>query len=352
MACRIKARILLKLRINRLSNLQRAQGKTATIAFVFLALSFVATPAALMLRLLDSWSDPSRVYQHAYAAPVAPVWKTAPSALVTPQDVRAAATVAKVKFVFANAGYSLDAVRRGWASVPRIQHDYLPYDLAGIDQAEERKAFFLHFMLPYVLEANDRVMAQRTNLIRLAATLKAGAPLTGDDVEWLAKLGREYNVQPDNLEKLLVRVDVIPPSLALAQGAVESGWGTSRFAQEGNAPFGQWTSDQYQGLVPRERSAGKTHKVRAFESIGASVDSYLRNLNTHRAYRGFRESRASFRARNVPMESLHLATALGSYSEKGDYYVKLLRQIIRGNDLSALDQARLGAEVVVFHPDA
>jgi Bax protein len=326
--------------------------KFYAIALFICGAAFVFAPATLMLQLLDQWrmadAGPGRVF----SAPVAPVISTAPSPLISPRDVRAAASVAKVKYVFANAGYSLDTVRVGQAMVPRIHHDYLPHDLSDITQPHERKAFFLHFMLPYVLEANNRVATQRARLTALATKLDAATPLTGADVEWLAKLGQEYGVQPDNLAKLVARVDVVPPSLALAQGAIESGWGTSRFAQEGNAPFGQWTTQAYRGLVPRARDAGKTHKVRAFESIGESVASYLRNLNTHRAYRGFRERRAAFRAKNRPLESLPLALSLASYSQKGARYVNLLRRVIRGNNLGALDNARLGVLVMSFHPDA
>jgi Bax protein len=325
--------------------------KFYAIALFICGAAFVVAPVTLMLQLLDQWRMADAGAGRVFSAPVAPVVSAAPSPLISPRDVRAAASVAKVKFVFANAGYSLDAVRGGKTAVPRIHHDYLPHDLSDITQPNERKAFFLHFMLPYVLEANNRVAAQRTRLTALAAKLEAATPLTGADVEWLAKLGQEYGVQPDNLAKLAARVDIVPPSLALAQGAIESGWGTSRFAQEGNAPFGQWTTQDYAGLVPRAREDGKTHKVRAFETIGESVASYLRNLNTHRAYRGFRERRAAFRAQDKPLDSLPLALSLASYSQKGAHYVNLLRRVIRGNNLGALDNARLGVQVMSFYPD-
>lgn len=323
-----------------------ARGRAA-IAGVFLAAMFVLTPVSLMARLFDGWEG-----LEWSATPTAPQPAGSLASLALPRDVRAMATVAKVKGVFANAGYTLAAVRDGEAVVPRIHHAYLPNDLSALTQANERKGVFLHFMLPYVLEANHRVAAQRARLTKLAAKLKAGAPLKGADVEWLAKLGQEYGVQSDNLSELLLRVDVMPPSLALAQAAIESGWGTSRFAQEGNAPFGQWTTAKHEGLVPLERDAGKTHKVRAYKTINDSVASYLRNLNSHRAYRQFREARASFRSKGLPLNSLALAKALKSYSQTGDTYIGLLQRVIQGNDLTSLDQARLGSEVVSFYPGA
>jgi Bax protein len=323
------------------------------IAGIFLAAAFVLTSASSMIRLVETWDrqDSSALAMANSARNAKQQLVSARRSLAAPNDARSLASVAKVKYVFANAGYTLDGVRDRKATVPRIQHAYLPHDLPTLTQARERKGLFLHFMLPYVLEANSRVETQRAHLMILHAKLKAETPLAGADVEWLAKLGAEYGVQSDDLAELLNRVDIMPPSLALAQSAVESGWGTSRFAQEGNAPFGQWTTNEYDGLVPRSREAGKTHKVRAYKTINDSVASYLRNLNTHRAYRKFREARAAYRSKGLPLDSLTLAKALKSYSETGDHYIKLLKQVIRGNNLTSLDHAQLGAEVVTFYPD-
>jgi len=303
-----------------------------------------------MMRLTESWDRWEKSLRKVEKPTLQPA--LAYVSLTAPKDVRTMATVAKVKYVFANAGYTLAAVRDQKAAVPRIRHDYLPHDLSTLTPARERKGLFLHFMLPYVLEANIRVETQRAHLIILDAKLKVGTPLVGADVEWLKKLGAEYGVQSDNLDELLRRVDVMPPSLALAQSAIESGWGTSRFAQEGNAPFGQWTTMEYEGLVPHGREQGKTHKVRAYKTIGDSVASYLRNLNSHRAYRKFRDVRATFRAKGLPLDSLTMANSLKSYSQTGDHYIKLLHRVIRGNNLTSLDQAQLGAHVMTFYPDA
>ena len=303
-----------------------------------------------MMRLTESWDRWEETLRKAEDPALQPALAHRP--LITPKGVRSMATVAKVKYVFANAGYTLAAVRNQKAAVPRIRHAYLPHDLSELNQAQERKGLFLHFMLPYVLEANIRVETQRAHLIILDAKLKVGTPLAGADVEWLEKLGAEYGIQSDDLDELLRRVDVMPPSLALAQSAIESGWGTSRFAQEGNAPFGQWTTMKYEGLVPRDREEGKTHKVRAYKAIGDSVASYLRNLNSHRAYRKFRDVRATFRAQGLPLDSLTMAKSLKLYSQTGDRYVKLLHRVIRENNLTSLDQAQLGVKVMTFYPDA
>ncbi len=273
--------------------------------------------------------------------------------LAKPDTVRILASVAKVKDAFSSAGYNLDAVRRGQVAVPRVLHASLPHDLSQIQHPQDRKAVFLRYMLPYILEANNRVRAQRECMLTLREKSEKGQHLTTDESLWLKALSEEYRVKLGDFTALSARVDTtVPASLALAQAAIESGWGTSRFAQEGNAPFGQWTSKNNAGMVPLKREDGMTHKVRSFESLRKSVDSYLRNLNTHRAYRALRKVRSAARTIDTPTDSLKLAETLLSYSEKGSGYVTLLRRIIEGNDLRSLDDARLSNAVVVFHPDA
>jgi len=258
------------------------------------------------------------------------------------------ASVARIKDVFSSVGYTLDAVRSGEVDVPRIQYAAFPHDLGDVQQTQERKSLFLGFMLPYVLEANNEVRHQRAEIQRLRDEMQQGEMIDPADSDWLDSMFDEYKVKPGDFKLLLRRVDTIPPSLALAQSAIESGWGTSRFAREGNAAFGQWTTSDYKGIVPKDRDEGKDHKIRAFEDIRQSVDSYLRNLNTHRAYTDFRKLRAKQRRENGTVNSLKLAAALTGYSEKGSDYVSLLRRIISSNKLRALDHARLSESAVAL----
>jgi Bax protein len=312
-----------------------------------LAIVGAAATMDAMLRQLDvadGVAEPAIVR----ASLIAPAPKTI---LVKPTDVRTFTSVAKVEDVFASKGYSLDAVRRGLVDVPRVRLASLPRDLPQIQLAQDRKALFLRFMLPYVLEANDRVRDQRERMLELRSKVENGIPLSVKETESLNALFEEYRVKPGEFATLTQRLDTVPPSLALAQAAVESGWGTSRFAQQGNAPFGQWTSKDFAGLVPKNREEGLTHKIRAFDHLTQSVESYLRNLNTHRAYRDFRRKRAALRNQGKAIDSLAIAGGLSAYSEKGAAYVSLLRRIIVSNNLRALDNARLGDSVAVFHPD-
>ncbi len=334
-------------RIN--SKLAMLRPSRSGIVAASVAVAMIAGSTSLMNDILVRWDSADSALTNQSKAPLA----TASSAnLAKPETVRLFASVAKVKDAFSVAGYNLDAVRRGKISVPRVLHASLPHDLPQMRQAQDRKAVFLRFMLPYILEANNRVREQRARMLTLREKRENGRRLSEEEALWLNALFQEYQVKQDKFAALSLRVDTIPVSLALAQAAVESGWGTSRFAQQGNAPFGQWTTSDHAGLVPLKREAGRTHKVRAFESLTKSVDSYLRNLNTHRAYLNFRKVRNKSRISDKPLNSMAIAETLISYSEKGAKYVSLLQGIIRKNDLQSLDAAQLGDSVVVFRPDA
>lgn len=306
----------------------------------------VAANIAMMNDLLLRWeqADQANLTRQSKSARA--------TTLAKPETVRLLASVAKVKDAFTSAGYELDAVRRGQVTVPRVRLASLPYDLPQMRQSQDRKAVFLRYMLPYVLEANNRVRQQRARLLSLRPKIDKGQRLGEEEAMWIDALYAEYRVKNRDSTALLQRIGTVPVSLALAQAAVESGWGTSRFAQEGNAPFGQWTSKDYAGMVPKQREAGRTHKVRAFKSLKMSVESYLRNLNTHRAYREFRKMRDSFRDDDKAIDSIAIAGTLLRYSEKGSEYVNLLRHIIEKNNLRTLDGAQLRDSILEFRPDA
>jgi len=151
---------------------------------------------------------------------------------------------------------------------------------------------------------------------------------------------KQYGVKSKDLSTLKIRMDEIPVSLAIAQAAKETGWGTSRFAQEGNALFGQWTWSG-EGLKPKEAKEGADHKVMKFNILQASVRAYQRNLNTHPTYKDLRKARAEFRDSNKPLDSLELSNYLNKYAETGNQYVEVLQQIIKQNKLKDFDDAKL-----------
>ena len=224
--------------------------------------------------------------------------------------------------------------------VPRRFHDSLPADLAAWTVAA-RKSVFVDTVLPLVLRENERLLADRGRLLTLAKRLELGRRLMPANQKWLANVSTLYRVPEGDLTELLRRVDVVPPSLAIAQAAEESGWGTSRFARLGNALFGQWTFKPGAGIVPMGRDQGESHEVKTYQVLIHSVRDYIKNLNTLQAYRSLRQIRASYREQDLIPAGYELTTALSSYSSRGQDYVQTLRVIIRQNNLGRFDRARL-----------
>lgn len=237
-------------------------------------------------------------------------------------------------------------------AVPRILLATLPGDLAA-ETPGDRKALFVRAVLPLVLTVNEEIAATRAQLVALAAERAAGAAPSGEQRDWLAAVARDYGVEldsgpggdsgddlGDDLDRLLRRVDVVPPSLALAQAALESGWGTSRFALEGNALFGQrtWGED---GLMEIGAPEGTRHRARSFARLLDGVAAYMRNLNSHDAYAEFRRARAALRAAGEPPTGLELVGHLTRYSELGKDYTRAVRGLIRSNGFAAFDGAEL-----------
>jgi len=256
--------------------------------------------------------------------------------------------------VFETLGFRPAKIREGASPVPRRFLAALPRGLNEIDRAQQRKRIFIATLLPLVLRANELILRERTRIEFIKTRLEAGRSVAPEAVDWLIAAARRYrladveNVDDIDFDKLLARVDIIPPSLALAQGAIESGWGTSRFAREGNAVFGQWTwNEAHDGLVPMKRAEGRRYRVRAFDFLLDSVRGYMHNLNTAQAYSGLRLMRAQLRARNQPLRGLPLASTLIRYSERREAYIADLRAIITSNRLSDFNAANLASPTPV-----
>ena len=166
--------------------------------------------------------------------------------------------------------------------------------------------------------------------------------LSAEDRLWLAVVEDRYKVVRGDLGALELGMDIIPPSLALAQAAEESGWGTSRFVVEGNALFGQWTDNKKNGLIPLGRVINHNYRIEAFQSLLDGVRAYARNLNTHRAYRSFRAGRSELRRSGKILSGQKLSLHLASYSERGENYIRSLQKIITSNSLEKFDHLKLG----------
>lgn len=256
-----------------------------------------------------------------------------------PPSLAAGPSAALPRLVLAD--YELSDTWSGDLVVSKIRRANQPRDLLRLTSLSERKRFFIQLMMPLVSRANDRVLEQRRGLLDIEQKQTLGFELSAADMRWLARLAEEYGIEDLDVASLKNRVDVVPLSLALAQAAEESGWGTSRFAVEGNALFGQRVYRGEGGMVPLRRDPGKRHRVRAFDNIQESVSRYLHNLNTHWAYDKFRALRARMREADSALDSSKLVGALDKYSERGADYIKTIRSIISFNGLSALDRAEL-----------
>ena len=228
--------------------------------------------------------------------------------------------------------YFIKACQDGFESKP---------DFSSIDDASLRKQSFLAFMAPIVNQENAQILQTRAEVIRLQALSADG--LSTRELEFLSELTQRYKVTAPNVsapgvfDSLLRRIDLVPPSLALAQSANESGWGTSRFAQQANNYFGQWCYTKGCGLVPSSRNPGASHEVAQFDSAADSVKAYLRNINSSRAYRKLRDKREKLRNRDAHITGNELVVGLHQYSERGEEYIKDIKSMIRVNKLSQYD---------------
>ena len=215
----------------------------------------------------------------------------------------------------------------------------MPGDLAETEHAAKRKYAFVAVVLPLVLRANEEILNDRRIVVFAAACQGSPFPAAGEARRRVAELHEIYKTGGDQV-KLMRRLDAVPPSLAVAQAAVESGWGTSRFAQSGNALFGQWTDDPDKGTKARKAEV----TVATFDEIMESVRSYMGNLNTHPAFKMFRTHRAHQRRISDRLFGVELSETLTAYSARGPAYVRDLREIILANELDPFDRTRLVTE--------
>ena len=243
-----------------------------------------------------------------------------------------AATIAEL---FESTKYDLNEVRKTKLVKP-VSLTLLPNEIKKIENVKKRKNLFIQIILPLVIKENQNIRLDRKKLFSILNKSKNSRA----QKNWLESKFKQYGVVNKDLLTLKMRMDEIPVSMAIAQAAKETGWGTSRFALEGNALFGQWTWSG-EGLKPIDAGNNTTHKVMKFKVLQASVKAYQRNLNTHSSYKNFRSARAELRDAGKELDSMLLSEYLDKYAETGKEYVKILQKIIRQNNLTDFDDARL-----------
>ncbi len=238
--------------------------------------------------------------------------------------------------LFEEENYNLKDIRDGKAVEP-IFLSKLPTGIDKIDNITDRKKLFIKVILPLIIYENNQIEEDRDFLNQILREKN----ITPEESQWLDKKFTEYKVSNKNIEELKVKMDIIPPSIALAQAAYESGWGTSRFAMEGNSLFGVRTWQKGKGMVPLERDEQSNFEVKSFKIIRASISAYKKNLNTHASYKEFREARAEQRNKKNKISGLELAKFLDKYSEIGYEYADRLKKIIQQNSLTDFDDSIL-----------
>ena len=244
-------------------------------------------------------------------------------------------SAATIEQLFKDTNYNLNDIRKNKLVRP-VALTWLPREIVKIENTQKRKDLFIQIILPLILQENNNIKLDRIKLFKIINKSKN----TELEKKWLRKKYKQYGVNNKDISVLKMRMDVVPISMALAQAAKETGWGTSRFAQEGNALFGQWTWSG-EGLKPKDADKDKGHKVMKFNILQASVRAYQRNLNTHKSYKNFRIARAELRDKNQTLDSLILSQHLDKYAETGQEYVNIIQKIIKQNNLKDFDDAKL-----------
>ncbi|MFT2110205.1 glucosaminidase domain-containing protein [Marinomonas sp. 2405UD68-3] len=224
-----------------------------------------------------------------------------------------------------------------------VKDENSPPDFAKITDTQEKKDTFFHYLLPYVIEKNALLIRDREKIYEI---LNNKEPPSREDKRWLKALRGIFRLEKvdvythDIIRELLPHVDIIPESLALAQAANESAWGTSRFALEGNNYFGQWCFRKGCGLVPVNRDYDADHEVKRFKNAKESVFAYIDNLNINAAYKDLRKKRSELRSSEEPITGIALASGLLNYSQRGQDYIDEIEELIRYNKLWKYNQKR------------
>ena len=215
-----------------------------------------------------------------------------------------------------------------------------PYYYYDIANPKKQKKEFIKLLLPLVEKSNAKVRKERKfvkNFFEYAGK-NSFREISEISLARLISLYKKYRIHNlFNEHEYLKKIDTVPTSLAIAQAAVESGWGKSRFVLEANNIFGEWTYSG-NGLVPIDRAEGKTHTLKIFKTLQSSVDSYVLNLNRHKAYENFRVQRENARKKGIVFNGLMAAKTMLNYSQKKEKYITILENIIKSNNLLYYDR--------------
>ncbi|MBS9782700.1 MAG: glucosaminidase domain-containing protein [Arcobacter sp.] len=215
----------------------------------------------------------------------------------------------------------------------------LPQEYYKIEDNKKQKDYFFNYMYKLVEKENISVIKERDFVKNYLNTNILNMNYNSKEFKRLLKIKEKYKIKNFlSVGEYLKKIDIIPPSIALAQAATESGWGKSRFIQEANNIFGHWTYNPKIGLLPQNRDEGAKHFIRIFESLSHSIERYMSNLNSNRAYRQFQEKRYTQRQKKEKLDGLKLSQTLINYSGIAEEYLEILEKVIRQNKLIDYDK--------------
>ncbi|MEA3372893.1 MAG: glucosaminidase domain-containing protein [Campylobacterota bacterium] len=281
--------------------------------------------------------------------------KKAPYVMTESRTVKTKST-SDITSLFNDINYSMTRWQNGDREIPRLYLTDISSRWGTQSQrisVKVKKAIFFQMVLPLILRSNELILLDRERLLALSKKFPA---LETADKKWLQQMAKRYKlskkhdvpVDRKKLDKLLLRMNTIPPSLALAQAAEESGWGTSRFAMLGNSLFGQWDFSGNAMVPQQQRKELGNYGLARFKTPLDAVKSYMLNLNTHRAYKKLRIKRAELAKRGEKITGYVLAETLDKYSERRYAYVESLRHMMTYNHLGVADDAYLWDKETIF----
>ena len=214
----------------------------------------------------------------------------------------------------------------------------MPSEYYAIKNTKKAKAYFFEYIYKLTKKENIRILEERNFIKKILSSNTAKENITKSELKKLSELKKRYRVKKlYDLKSYLIKIDVIPPSLSIAQAAVESGWGKSRFTKKANNIFGHWTYNAKNGILPKRRPAGSKHYIRVFPNIQASLRAYMLNLNRHTAYKSFHKKRYQTRVKNKNPMGIVLSQTMIKYSGIGKKYLTILKSVIRKNKLQKYD---------------
>lgn len=215
-------------------------------------------------------------------------------------------------------------------------------DFGAIKDVKTKKETFFLYLMPAIERENQRMSLAQQQLKTMSELVQTQKPLNAEQQRSLKLWSGDYRIDTElptttQIGQLLERMDAIPASMVLAQGAMESAWGTSRFARQANNYFGQWCFSKGCGIVPSQRNSGASHEVATFRDAHAAVAAYFKNINRHPAYQRVRDERLALRQSGKPLDSLAMVRGLDKYSARGHAYIEELQSMIRYNKIKRFD---------------